>query len=357
MRIVHVVIGGDVAGGQMVALQLARAAREAGNETSFVSPTPGPFLELVRDEGMGADVLPIRGALDVVATARLAWRFRAAHVDVVHTHGHFAVNVVARVAGRIAGARVLSHMHIENSFRNGMGRRAQIALDNATARLCYALVAVSDATRACLVDQGYPPGRLVTVHNGIDATKQAAPVRLREGRTILEVARLAEVKGQRTLIAALVHIDANAVLVGRDLEQAGTYEHELRREAERLGVADRVVFAGYRSDVPSLLAGCDVFCLPSDVEGLPLVVLEAMAQAKPVVATAVGGTPELVASGETGLLVPPGDTDALAAALRTVLDDPDGARKMGEAGRARVLQEFTADAAAHRILGLYGGRA
>jgi glycosyltransferase involved in cell wall biosynthesis len=275
--------------------------------------------------------------------------------DVVHTHGHFAVNVLARTAGRLAGARVLSHMHIENAFRAGRGRAAQVALDNATARLCFSIVAVSDATRASLVRQGYPADRLVTVHNGIDA-EPAEPKRLADGPTILEVARLAGVKGQRTLLEALAGVDATAVLVGRDLERGGAYEHELRAEADRLGVSGRVLFAGYREDVPALLAGCDVFCLPSFAEGLPLVVLEAMAQGKPVVATAVGGTPELVVDGETGVLVPPGDVEALRRALAGVLADPERARAMGEAGRRRVREEFGARAAAQRILGLYERR-
>src|SRR5207248_1164577 len=181
----------------------------------------------------------------------------------------------------------------------------------------------------------------VVVHNGIEA-EQADPVRLADDPTILEVARLADMKGQRSLVHALTDLNATAVLVGRDLEQDGAYERELRDEAERLGVVDRVVFAGYRDDVPALLAGCDVFCLPSEMEGLPLVVLEAMAQGKPVVATAVGGTPELVVHGETGLLVQPGDVEALAAALAQLLADPEQARRMGEAGRERVQREFGA---------------
>jgi glycosyltransferase involved in cell wall biosynthesis len=244
-------------------------------------------------------------------------------------------------------------MHIQNAFRSGPGRAVQIAIDNATARLCFAIVAVSDATRADLVRQGYPARRMVTVHNGIEPPPDVAPVRLADGPTVVEVARLAAVKGQRTLLEALTHVHATAALVGRDLEHGGAYENELRSEAERLGVSDRVVFAGYRDDVPALLAGCDVFCLPSFAEGLPLVVLEAMAQGKPVVATPVGGTAELVVHGETGLLVPPGDADALAAALAELLDDPSAAARMGAAGRARVLAEFSAAAMVERVLGLY----
>jgi len=357
VKIAHVVIGGEVAGGQMVALRLAKAARDAGHDVSFVSPTDGPFLELVRAAGFDAWVVPMRGGLDARAVASLTRRVRANGIGVVHTHGHFSVNVVARIAGRFAGARVLSHMHIENVFRGGAGGAAQVKLDNATARLCFALVAVSDATRAALVQQGYPPDRLVTIRNGIEPTAVAAPTRLADGPTVLEVARLARVKGQKTLLAALARVDASVVLVGCDLESDGAYERELRADAERLGVADRVVFAGYRDDVPALLAGCDVFCLPSHAEGLPLVVLEAMLQARPVVATPVGGTGELVVHGETGLLVPAGDAAALAAALSELLGDPARARRLGEAGRARVLAEFSAAEAAARVLGLYDNAA
>ena len=355
MKVAHVVIGGDVAGGQIVALRLARAGRAAGHDVVFVSPSKGPFTDLVRAAGIPVHVLPVGGALDSRALVGLIRLLRVERVDLVHTHGHFAVNVLARIAGRLAGARVLSHMHIQNAFRRGPGRRAQIALDNATARLCFALVAVSDATRADLVRQGYPAGRLVTIRNGIEPAEDVVPVRLADGPTIVEVARLAEVKGQRVLLAALQQVDATAVLVGRDLEQGGAYEEELRADAERLGVADRVVFAGYRDDVPAVLAGCDVFCLPSSAEGLPLVVLEAMAHAKPVVATRVGGTDEVVVDGETGLLVPTGDSDALARALSQLLADPTRATRLGEAGRTRVLAEFGAASMAARVLELYDG--
>lgn len=353
MRVAQLVIGGDVAGGQMVALQLARAARDAGHDVSFVSPSDGPFVALVRKEGFSARIVPLRSALDPVALVRLTRALQADRIELVHTHGHFGVNVLGRVAARLSGARVLSHMHIESAFRAGLGRGAQIALDNATARLCFALVAVSDATRDALIRQGYPRDRLVTVHNGIVPADVARPTRLADGPTVIEVGRLADVKGQRVLLAAAARLDATVILVGGDLEQGGAYEAGLRSEAERLGIADRVVFAGYRDDVAELLAGCDVFCLPSLVEGMPLVVLEAMLQARPVVATPVGGTGELVVDGETGLLVPPRDVDALADALSSLLSDRELAERMGAAGRQRVLADFSAAEVSRRVLALY----
>jgi glycosyltransferase involved in cell wall biosynthesis len=359
VRIVHLVIGGEVAGGQVVALRLARAARDRGHEVSFVSPTPGPFLGRVEAEGMRAHVLPLSGALDPGAVARLRALLRRERADVLHTHGHFSANVAGRLAGRLAGSAVIAHMHVENAFRAGAGRRAQIALDNATARLSASIVAVSDATRESLLAQGYPESRTVTIRNGVEPAAPVGPAALdlpAGAPRLLEVARLCEVKGQRELIQALPRLerqDAVVLLAGEDLEAGGAFRAGLEREAESLGVGDRVRFLGYRADVPALLEAADALVLPSWVEGLPLGVLDAMARGKPVVAAAVGGTPEVVADGETGLLVPPRDGDALVRALDELLRDPERARRLGEAGRRRALEEFSADAAAERVLRLY----
>jgi glycosyltransferase involved in cell wall biosynthesis len=254
-------------------------------------------------------------------------------------------------------------MHIENAFRAGAAaRRAQVAVDNGTARLCTWIVAVSDATRAALVAQGYPAERTITVRNGIDVGDAAAPAAIApapSGPVLLEVGRLCDVKGQRDLIAAVPRLgrdDVTLLLVGEDIETGGAYRRMLEREAFDLGVGDRVRFLGRRDDVPALLAAADALVLPSSIEGLPLVVLEAMAAQRPVVATAVGGTPEAVVDGETGLLVPPGDVDALARAVDSLLADPERARRLGEAGARRVRERFDADAAAQRVLGLYTSR-
>ena len=360
MKIVHLVLGGEVAGGQIVALRLARAARERGHEAAFVSPSPGPFLGRVEADGMAAHVVPIAGALDLGAVLRLRALLRRERADLLHTHGHFSVNVVGRAAARLAGRPVISHMHIENAFRPGpAARAAQVALDNATARLCASIVAVSDATREALLAQGYPAARTVTIHNGIEPAEPVAPAELdvpHGAPLLLEVARLCDVKGQRELIRALARLerhDAVALLAGEDLEAGGAFRRGLEREAAELGVADRVRFLGHRDDVPALIEAADLFVLPSWVEGLPLGVLDAMARGKPVVAAAAGGTPELVADGETGLLVPPRDADALARALDELLSDPARARRLGEAGRERALAEFSAGAAAEQVLRLY----
>jgi glycosyltransferase involved in cell wall biosynthesis len=364
MKIVHLVTSGDVAGGQLIAFELARAARARGDDVEFVSPTTGPFLDAARDEGFPAHLADVVRTYRLDGAARLARLLRARNTDILHTHTHLAARVLGRTAARLAGARVVDHLHIENHFRSQRLPAAALrTLDNRTARLSSRLLAVSDATRHAFERQGYPPDLLETVPNGIDlsSVQTSSNGRLREelkvpsdAPLVGEIARLCDVKGQRELIEAAALVpDLRVALIGDDLESGGAYRSTLERDAQRLGVADRVSFTGHRTDAHALLGELDVFVLPSWTEGMPVVVLEAMARRKPVVATPVGGTPELVVDGETGVLVPPRDPQALAAAIRALVADPERARRLGEAGYARVAKLFSADAMTKRVLEVY----
>ena len=364
MKIAHLVTGGEIAGGEIVALQLAIAARGAGHEAIFVSPTPGELLDRAAAEGFPTELVDVRRTTKLRGAIRLARVLRQHRVDVLHTHVHVAANILGRIAARIAGVEAISHLHIENHFRSSrLARAPLVRLDNATARLCARLVAVSDATRLAFERQGFPRRLLETVHNGIDvaAVRAAAPVGLRaelgipeDDLLLVHVGRLAPVKGQRELIEAL-HVmgrnDVHAVFFGRDVEQGGAFRAQLEQLAKGLNVH----WAGYRPDAAAALGEADVLVLPSWIEGLPLVVLEAMAQAKPVVATAVGGTREAVVEGETGLLVPPRDVPGLSSALERLLGDEDLRQRLGDAGRRRVERHFTASAMTGRILEIYDG--
>jgi glycosyltransferase involved in cell wall biosynthesis len=359
VKIAHLLSGGEVAGGQLVALELARAARDAGHEPMFIAPAAGDFTERAAAEGFPVTVVRLGGALDPGSLLRLGRRLRAERVDILHTHTHFSLNVLGRLAGRLAGTRVVAHMHIANVFRSGRGRAPQIALDSATARLCAAIVAVSEATARSLLAQGYPAGRVRVVHNGV-AEPSAAPRRPAglpaDAQLVLLVGRLAPVKGQAELIDALALLrstTAYVLLAGKDIERDGRYRADLERRAHEAGVGDRVRFLGYREDVASLVAAADLVVLPSHDEGLPLVVLEAMAAGRPVVATAVGGTPELVVDGETGVLVPAGDVGGLAAALDALLADPTRAEALGAAARRRYEERFTLTAMTSSLLAVY----
>ncbi len=364
MRIAHLVIGGDVAGGQIIALTLARAARDRGDEIVFLSPGRGPFTELVEKEGMAVATADVGRTFRVGGAWRLAATLLRSRVDILHTHSALAANVLSRVAARAVGVPVVSHLHIENHLPANPARAAVLqTLDNATARLCARVVAVSDETRRAFVRQGYPPDSIQVVLNGVpvDVHDNGAGRSVRaelgigsETPLVGEIARLCEVKGQRDLLEALTALPGvHAVFVGEDIEQGGDYRERLEREARALGLADRVVFAGYRTDAGAVLDALDVFVLPSRIEGMPLVVLEAMARGRPVVATAVGGTAEVVVEGETGLLVPPRDPARLSEAIGRLFADRALADRLGKAGRARAVAHHSEAAMTRRVLALY----
>jgi glycosyltransferase involved in cell wall biosynthesis len=351
MRVVSLVIGSDLAGGQKVALEIARAARDRGDDVSFVAPADGPFVEHAQADGFGVALVDARRTHRLDSALRLARLLRGARADLLHTHALAAGNVVARTGARLDRVPVVAHLHIENHFRAATAPLIR-TLDNLTARSCARLVAVSDDTRRAYERQGYPRGRIEVVYNGVAGTANGA-LPHNDPPMIGEIARLCDVKGQRELIQALAEIpEARLILAGRDLEQGGAFQAELEREAVRVGVRERVEF-GFREDVAALLEQLDVVALPSWTEGLPMVVLEAMAAGRPVVATPVGGTPEVVSDGETGLLVPPRDPQALAAALRRVLEDRALAERLAAAGRRRVEERFTLEGMNRRLLAIY----
>jgi glycosyltransferase involved in cell wall biosynthesis len=205
-----------------------------------------------------------------------------------------------------------------------------------------------------------PPSRIREVPNSVAVDAfQPAPLpdpAIRQqmaGRTdvpiALTLARLDRQKGLTYLIRAAAQTPNVAFVIAGD----GPDRETLEREALALGVSDRVRFIGFRSDVATLLANSDVFVLPSLIEGLPLSVLEAMAACRPVVATAVPGTDEVVRHRSTGLLVPPSDPDGLAAAIQEILRDETLARQLAGAGYDLVKRDFTADGMARSIMAVY----
>lgn len=216
-------------------------------------------------------------------------------------------------------------------------------------------IAVSDAVARQLAHAfDVPSAKIQTIHNCIPPASFNRPVNHRLKSTfnqgtnrpvVLTIARLDQQKGHQFLLQAVRQMpDAVFVLAGD-----GPARQELQAQVQAQAIADRILFLGHRVDVADLLAACDLFVLPSIYEGLPLAILEAMAAGRAVVATAVGGVPEAVLDGQTGLLVPPGNPDALADAVRSLLSDPARAARMGTAGKARVQQHFSIDVMARQI--------
>jgi glycosyltransferase involved in cell wall biosynthesis len=220
------------------------------------------------------------------------------------------------------------------------------------------IIAVSEEVRRRFARElGVPGRRLAVVPNAI----RVPPVQPRlldfrrtllNGRPdylVLTPARLHPQKGHNFLIAAAADVPGATFVFAGD----GPLRQALETQARELGVAERCVFLGERDDVPQLLAAADLVVLPSLFEGLPVSVLEAMAAERPVIATAIGGTDEAITTEVTGLLVPPRDPSALAAAIHRLQADPATAGRLAAAGRARVERSFSADAAAREIMRIY----
>jgi glycosyltransferase involved in cell wall biosynthesis len=224
----------------------------------------------------------------------------------------------------------------------------------------HRIICVCEAARQTFRMSGIDRERYTVVHNGImpispqrsrDAVRQELGIG--NDRMILTVARFTEQKRHITLLNALPALLAACPDVRLAWVGNGPLEDELRRSAAKLGVADRILFLGRRTDVPDLMAAADLFCLPSFFEGHPLVVLEAMAAGLPVVATRSLGTTEAVRNGETGLLVPVDNAPVLAHAIARILNDESLAARFKAAGRHAVHHKFSATRMASATLAVY----
>lgn len=283
--------------------------------------------------------------------------FRQARVAVVQTH-HLASLVYAGPAARLAGARLVHVEHEHFTFTHPRSRRLLKAL----APICHRLVVVGHEIKDFLVREvGLRPASITVIPNGVDLDmyKPASHPSCEklgydaDDRLIGHVARLEPVKGQSVLLHALRavlerHPSARLIIVGD-----GSAKSDLTELAATLGIAKRVDFLGLRGDVADLLPHVELFALSSLNEGLPLSILEAMACGQPVVAPAIGEIPRVVQDGITGLTVPPGDPQALAASITTLLDHPDQTRAMGNAARRLMEEQFNLDQTVRRYESIY----
>ena len=268
-------------------------------------------------------------------------------IDVVHCH-HYSPYVYGLIASRLANARLVftEHGRLSDAAPSRKRRLVNPLLSMLGGRVC----AVSADLKQHMVAEGFPARRVQVVHNGIDPGHRPTSIERHAVRETLgvpdgafvtgTVGRLDPVKNLAAMLRAhalLVqnHRDTRAVIVGDGPERGA-----LEALAAELGIADSVIFTGYRSDVRALMAAFDVYLNTSTYEGVSLTILEAMAASLPVIATPVGGNPEVVIDQETGLLVP-ARADAIADAISLLWLDPRRRGLMGDAGRQRVIRHFS----------------
>ena len=300
-----------------------------------------------------------RGAspADFVTLRRLLPLVRRA--DVVHAHSSkagFVVRLAAALTGR-RGRVLFTPNGWSFWVAAGVEGRVYTLLERLAAHWCRTIVAVSDQERtAGLTARVGRPDQYLVVPNGIDVQAFAVPRAPVPGR-VLMLGRLAPPKRQDLLLHAAAAVRGDVPGLEVHLAGEGPLRHELERLAGDLGVVGAVRFLGSRSDVAALLAEAACVVLASDYEGSPLALAEAMAAGAPVVVSAVGGMPELVDDGASGLVVAPGSSEALAAALRTLLSDPELAERLGESARRRARERLSREAMAAALLPAYADAA
>lgn len=353
LRVAFVVDSLVVGGAERVVEALAAGLGHEGFEVVVgCLRSPGPIGEALRTRGIRVDEgLATRRADPLQIPAVIRW-LRGVGADVVLVLDHSNALFFGRVAARLAGLPAVAAVH---RTRRADGSPSLGRIDRLLEPWTAALIAVSRGHADYLArEEGVDPSRLRVVHNGVDVDRFAAvaePASRGPARTGLGippgalvfaiVAALRPEKNHESLLRAMAapELEAARLAVVGD----GERRDGLQALATELGVDSRVHWLGWRDDVERVLAAVDVLVLPShpNVETFPVCVLEAMAAARPVVATRVGSLEEMVEDGRTGWLVPPGDPGALTEALVEAASDPQERRRRGEAGRARVTQDFT----------------
>ena len=365
VRVVHLVESLGQGGLERVVETLVRHADPARFDLRVLTlAARGTVAERLARDGIAVQPAACRPVLRPSSVARLARQLTALNARVVHGHGYLA-GTLARLAGWQAGVPCrVAHRHTTDEGEQLRHRLVERAVSRLGWTICC-----SEAVRARLVlEVGADPLRTEVVYNGVpieefgegpappagDCGTDRTARREETSPVILTVASLRRLKGHHVLLEAAARLAARGARFRLRFAGDGPERTALERQARALGLAGKVQFLGERHDVPALLSRANMFVLPSSGrEGLGLAALEAMATGLAVVATRLGGVPEVVSHGRTGLLVPPGDPESLAAAIGELLAHPGQAEAMGRAGRERVMASFTAEGMARRVERIY----
>lgn len=333
-------------GSEVLAWRLASSLNATGRYACslYGIARGGPLADLLAAEGIPSYAYARRRGIDLRLIGRLAWQLRQNGVQVVHTH-HLGQLLCGGLAAKLAGARLV---HTEHDSHSLMKPRTQ-RLFRLLSRFADHITTVSEPVTHFLRDQiGISSAKLQTIPNGVLVEVFQDAVGLARERfhwsekdvVIACVARLEAEKGHDILLRAFDAVQrrfphAKLLIVGD-----GSLRTVLEAQTQALGIGGAVVFLGARDDIPALLATCDVFVLPSLKEGVPLSILEAMAAGKAVVASAVGSIPHIVSQGETGVLVSPGDAQALEHALASLVADSIARIDLGRRGQKVVSEHY-----------------
>jgi len=355
VSVVHLETGRHLYGGAMQVLYLAQGLQERGVSSVLMVPKGSEVGKAARARWLRVEEFSFHGEGDLVSLGKLMWRFSRPDVELVHLHSRRGADTLGAVAATLTRTPVIMTRRVDNpempwivGAKYGLYRR---------------VVAISDAVREVLVEQGVPRNKIALVHSAVDAsdwlTPRETPARDRQfGLEAGEpagamVAQFIQRKGHWVLIDALTILKGRGLTPKVVLFGRGPLERNVAALAEVAGVSDQIRFAGFRDDLHNWLGSFDFCVHPALREGLGVAALQAAAAGLPVVAARAGGIPEIVKDGETGVLCPPGDAGAVAAGIARVVTDREEARAMGARARARIEARFSVDAMVDGNLDVY----
>lgn len=370
MRIAHLI---DAQGGGALTHVLTfagEASRDFKADVTVVFFLPGPVEKAARDLGIKTVVIRKSGPLGIPFVLRLSKYLSDNRIDVLHTHT-INSNFYGRLAGILAGVPVVTTVHSymidELSGLNANTRKAMMLfrIDKFMAPLTKRFIAVSPGIRGRLLENGVEPARISVVTHGIemprldvkgDIAKSRGALGLKGSSFVVAiVGRLVELKNHYVFLKAAAILAGDA---GRDIEFLivgdGPLMEKLKAMSGSFGIDERVRFTGWRTDMENIYPAIDALALCSSTESQGLVLVEAMAYRKAVVATDVNEVGKTVINEKTGLLIPPGDADALAESIKRLMDDSPLMKRLGEEGRVFVEENFSVKKMAENIINVYG---
>jgi glycosyltransferase involved in cell wall biosynthesis len=300
----------------------------------------GATADELQKQGVNIQILGITSYHNPLAILKLAHRLKREKPNIIHTHGYFA-SVIGRMAAKCAGLPKLVN-HVHSTYWDY--KKRNIRMEKFLSRWTSRIICCSEAVKDFVINsERIDPSKTSVIYNGVDVDRFFP----------LTVSSLAPHKGHVYLIEAAAKVLENFPTAKFLIIGDGVLRNKLEKQTRDLNLSSSFVFTGTRTDIPELLAALDVFVLPSSREGLGISIIEAMAAAKPVVATYTGGIPEVVLDDETGFLVAPQNPNALARAIFELLDNPEKAAEMGRRGKERVKDKFTKERMISEIENLY----
>jgi glycosyltransferase involved in cell wall biosynthesis len=357
VRVMHVVLALRPGGTERLVVEMARRAPRWIEPSVACLDEAGEWAAILEERGIPVTTLGRRPGFHPGLGGRLAQLAHARDAHVLHCHQYtpFVYGALAKLARPRTRLVFTEHGRLADAPPSSRRRLANAILGRVPGRF----FAVSAELRAFLEAEGFPRGRVEVLPNGIDLGPPPSAEGRARARHALGVdedaillgtaARLDPVKDLRVLVAAVARLRVARAPIRLVILGEGPERASLEREIAAHDLGAAVLLAGHRPDVRDLLPGFDIYVNSSTYEGVSLTILEAMAAALPVVATAVGGNPEVVEDGRTGLLVPPRDAARLASALGALIADPARRRSLGEAGRKRAEERF----AFERMMSMY----